>query len=308
MQPITEDFFCALLAQSCGEPIAGTATESIGVWLALEVPQVWGAKALPDSNLPPAVKERLAAWEKLTPGVRLQFIKQGVSFCGEGILFFVALGDEADPVLYRFQLSDYRDLLEFDLASVMARDPRYDAQRHEDSLFLVCTNGKRDRCCAKWGLPLYQTMAAMAPAQVWQTTHTGGHRFAATLVSLPQGIGYGWLEPVDAAPLINAHARGHLYRLDRLRGRSCYDRIVQAAECFLRQQSGQTAFGAYRLQRATQIDETHWGVEFQTSDGNEVHRLELEAVPDAFANPHSCGKPADETVAALRLTSYFNAS
>lgn len=304
IEPLTEDFFCSLLAQSYGEPIAGTATASTYVWLALEVPRPWGAKALPESDLPPAVKERLASWEKGIPGARLQFIKQGAALSGDAILFFVALGDEADPVLYRFQLETYEDLLDFDLGSVIRRDPVHEPQRHAEPLFLICTNGRRDRCCAKWGLPLYQTMAEIAPAQVWQTTHTGGHRFAATLICLPQGIGYGWLGLDDAAPLIDAHRRGHLFRLDRLRGRSCYDRIVQTAEWFLRQQSGETALDAYRFQRSIELAEDRWRVEFREASGDRRHCLELEAIADVYANPHSCGKPADELVSDLRLHTY----
>jgi hypothetical protein len=51
-------------------------------------------------------------------------------------------------------------------------------------MLLVCTNGRRDVCCALWGQRFYAAAAALLP-NVWQTTHLGGHRFAATAVSLP---------------------------------------------------------------------------------------------------------------------------
>ena len=52
----------------------------------------------------------------------------------------------------------------------------------DDPLYLVCTHGKRNVCCARLGGPLAQALAARHPGQVWETTHVGGHRFAANLV------------------------------------------------------------------------------------------------------------------------------
>ena len=52
---------------------------------------------------------------------------------------------------------------------------------------LVCTNGRRDVCCAVKGRPLALGMAALHPDRVWEVTHTSGHRFAPTAVLLPAG-------------------------------------------------------------------------------------------------------------------------
>ena len=49
----------------------------------------------------------------------------------------------------------------------------------DDPVFLVCTHAKRSACCARFGAPLAQALAARQPRQVWETTHVGGHRFAA---------------------------------------------------------------------------------------------------------------------------------
>lgn len=304
VETIPEDFFCSHLAQSCGEQIAGTAAASTTVWLALEVPRPWGAKALPESNLPAPVKERLDRWQQTVPGARLQFIKRESGFVTDGVLFFVGLAGEEAPVLYRFQLDGYEDLLNFDLASVVARHPRHEHHRHDAPLFLVCTNGKRDRCCAKWGLPIYRAMVDYAGEQVWQTTHTGGHRFAATLVCLPEGICYGWIDSEDVVPLIEAHRRRRLYRVDRYRGRACYNRVVQAAEALLREQTGVMDLAAYRLHKQEQITESHWRVTFVCLDSSTQHSLNVEVAPSAFANPLSCGKTEGETVPQVHLHNY----
>jgi hypothetical protein len=129
-----KDFFCVQVAQACEEQIAGTATEKVTIWLALEVPESWGAKALPESSLPAAVKAQLDQWQRQIPGVRVQLIKQGARFAGEGIAFFVALADEASPQLYRFQLARYEDLLAIDLAAVAARHPDYAPQQFREPI------------------------------------------------------------------------------------------------------------------------------------------------------------------------------
>ena len=52
---------------------------------------------------------------------------------------------------------------------------------------LVCTNGRRDVCCAVRGRPLAAHAARVAPGRAWEVSHTGGHRFAPTAVLLPWG-------------------------------------------------------------------------------------------------------------------------
>lgn len=296
---ILQDFYCTELARSSEEQLAGSAAELTTVWLALEVPQAWGGKALAECDLPAAVKDRLKEWEKHVPGARVQFIKQSAQFAADGILFFVGLATDDDPRLYRFVLQEYADLLALDLAALVARDPAFDALRSDEPIFLVCTNGKRDRCCAKWGLPLYRHMAAAAPEHVWQTTHIGGHRFAPTLVCLPESVTYGWLDLEDAEPLIHAHQRGDLYRLDRYRGRSTYAAPVQVAEAFLREETGVLALGAYRFVSQSE-DGSGLSIEFADADGSDRHRILLEGYLSSFANPNSCAKTEGEPAMQYR--------
>lgn len=57
---------------------------------------------------------------------------------------------------------------------------------------LVCTHGRRDRCCGAAGTDLALRLAADpgclgAGVELSRTSHTGGHRFAPTAVVLPEG-------------------------------------------------------------------------------------------------------------------------
>jgi hypothetical protein len=63
---------------------------------------------------------------------------------------------------------------------------------------MVCTHGSRDTCCATFGFPIYRTLRALSrdlpTTRVWRASHFGGHRFAPTLVDLPDGRCWGFLD------------------------------------------------------------------------------------------------------------------
>ena len=63
---------------------------------------------------------------------------------------------------------------------------------------LVCTHGRRDACCGSRGIELLADVAR-APAisaavRTWRTSHTGGHRFAPTVIVLPTGTMWAWTD------------------------------------------------------------------------------------------------------------------
>jgi hypothetical protein len=101
---------------------------------------------------------------------------------------------------------------------VMADDPGaadLDAYRQEPAAtrdLLVCTHGAVDACCAKFGYPVYRRLRQIAaesalpvPVRVWRCTHFGGHRFAATLLDMPEGRYLG--AAGGAAPAASGAAR-----------------------------------------------------------------------------------------------------
>ena len=235
---MTLTHICSQLSSTSGEAIYGTAGNGTDVWFVLEYPGVWGGKAMEESKLDDALKAHLQQAVAATPGARLQLIKRGENRNGHSLSFFIGLSMQDTAALYRFKLADFTDLAAMDLPAIVAEirsaPARYAAHKHDEPLFLVCTNGSRDRCCGTLGVPVYLTMAAYAGDQVWQTTHTGGHRFAATMIVLPHGLYYGRLGAEDATAIVDSYNAGDVYALDRYRGRSCYLAPVQAAEYYLR--------------------------------------------------------------------------
>jgi len=72
---------------------------------------------------------------------------------------------------------------------------------------LVCTQGSHDVCCGSRGSVLVGELAAARPdLQVTRVSHTGGHRFAPTAVSLPDGRMWGRLDLAAALAVIDRSA------------------------------------------------------------------------------------------------------
>lgn len=106
---------------------------------------------------------------------------------------------------------------------------------------LVCTHGTIDVACAKFGYPLYRNLRdtyADDDLRVWRVSHFGGHVFAPTLMDMPTGHYWAYIEEAQADQIIRRTGdvgalRGH-YRGWAGMGRS----FAQVAERELWQREG----------------------------------------------------------------------
>lgn len=284
------DAYCSALSLEAGEPLIGSAPHN-QVWLLLEYTRPWGTKVLPESDLSDAVKGRLSGLLKAIPKSNLLFIKREIRGAA-GIRFYVALARERDPLLYEFHLGGYDDLVDLNIEGAAAGQGDA-AHLTRDELFLVCTNAKRDRCCAKFGLPLYRALSDYASSSVWQCSHIGGHRFAPTSLFFPHGINYGRIDSGKTSFLIDEYRRGRIV-LDHLRGRVCYDSAAQAADYFLRRELELNDLDALRLHDSHETEQDRWIVRFNEPEQNLIHSVQV--VKDAL------GKDAITSCAAAEQT------
>ena len=294
--------FCAALSAQAGEPLFATAAPT-SVYLLLEDQQTWGKKAVEDSRIPEPVKTRLSAFAKELPAAKFLLVKGPPA--PEGPRFFVAVTDYAGAALYEFPLRQYEDLLAFDLPAVLSGAAQYQAWRRTQPLFLVCTNARRDACCAKFGLPVYEALQAAtshSPTPLaWQMSHVGGHRFAANLLILPHGLLYGRLSPADVPALLEAHHNDRVL-VERLRGFTGYTEPVQAADYFLRQQTGQTGMRAFQLLDERSETPQEWRVRF--TDGSQVHSLAVALEKSETSIYESCTLDKTTALKRYRLLDY----
>jgi hypothetical protein len=97
-----------------------------------------------------------------------------------------------------------------------------------EPMLLVCTQGTRDACCAVRGRPIVAQLAKEWPDETWECTHLGGHRFAGTLLSLPDGACLGYLDPSGATGVVRDLVEGRVPAA-HLRGVTRWEPAVQAA-------------------------------------------------------------------------------
>jgi hypothetical protein len=115
-------------------------------------------------------------------------------------------------------------------------------------LWGVCTQGTRDACCARLGRASAAALTSWPgqdPDQVWEISHSGGHRFAPVLIAWPEGLAYGRVPDARLGELVETRRRGHVVP-DLLRGRVHLTEPEQAAELALRDRLGLTGLDDLR--------------------------------------------------------------
>ena len=244
--------FCADESRENDEPLQATASR-VDHWLLIEYRSVWSHDAFTGSGLTEQVKAYLREQLEARRRTRLLFIRARSRRGRPGLVAYSATSREGQEGLRRVELEDYRDLLDVDLAGG-AGEPL------EHPLLLVCTHGKHDPCCARYGRPLYDALAdELEEDWVWQCTHVGGDRFAGNLVCLPHGLYYGRLDRPAAAAVLDELLAERIH-LDAYRGRSCYPFAVQAAERAVRSDTGLTGLDDLRLVAAHRHEDGAWTV------------------------------------------------
>lgn len=256
---------CAAVRQACGEPVFGTAPERATAWLLVEQPGPWPSSGPPLGLAPEVVRVWKAAGDA---GVRCQWIRPAQQRWSSTATVF-AVGVRPGGVwVERRRLDDLRELAELDIATLAEGRPPGFGAATDQRIVLVCTHGKRDVCCARLGRPFAVRLDRRLPGIVWETTHLGGHRFAATTVTLPDGVYHGGLTTADTERFVSAVQDDRVV-LDRLRGRAGLPAPVQAADYYAR-----LRLGVHRLSGLVPLRHDRVG-----QDG--TVRVELEMVGGA---------------------------
>jgi hypothetical protein len=225
-EPDSAKPFCAETSRAHAESLHATASR-VDTWILLEYRGLWAHDAVDGSTLSPALKAYLVAERVRLPHARILFVRRPERRTKDGLIAYVARSTEGERELRRLELERHDDLLGLDLET--AGTPV------DHPLFLVCTHGKHDRCCSRFGRPLYDAVREQVDeGWAWQSSHVGGDRFAGNVVVLADGVYYGRVEPADAWVVVEAALERRVY-LPLYRGRSCYGFAAQAAELAVRE-------------------------------------------------------------------------
>ncbi len=246
---------CSVGSARLDEPAYGTAAVARG-WIALEQPGPWGRDAAAQSHLDDELGRELNT-RAAAAGGRFVLIRAAGAHPDDhhdrARTVLVSCGLPGREWLLTGSVTDPQTLLDLDVdaltrgdrAAVVASLPGLVAS---SPVFLVCTNGRRDVCCAVRGRPVARDAAAQRPGQVWETSHTGGHRFAPTGVLLPSGVTLARVDGPDVVAALDAAALGelpvHLLGPRHDRGRSALPPAAQAAESAVRALTGAIGLNA----------------------------------------------------------------
>ncbi len=229
------DPVCSAISLAWGEPLYATAS-IVRNWLLVEHPGAWGPAALTESGLPSHLSAGLASLSE-EQGVRVLLIRRPVRPADSSRHCFVAHTGRHNRWIEERVVDDLDQLLAVDF-SPMRRGRRVGfGDLRREPLYLVCTNGRHDQCCANLGRPVARALHARRDGMVWESSHFGGDRFAGNLVCLPHGLYFGRLGPDEAATVVDAYERGRI-AVEFYRGRAGDPFVVQAADCLLRAETG----------------------------------------------------------------------
>ena len=295
---MADRFSCSLTSAAGDEPLFATASQ-VRRWILVEQPGPWGINAVTQSDLPIDVATRLHAGARAA-GARLLLIRRhGRSAPGRRACFAVVSTKDQRRV-ERFAFDDPAELLAVDW-SPLRRFDSVGGEVSDDPLYLVCTNGSHDTCCARFGRPVAAALSVAYPERTWEASHFGGDRFAGNLVFLPDGIYYGRVAPEEAVALVARHAEGRL-SLPHFRGRSFEPFLAQAAEHFVREERGLTHVDEVLPVQVDDLGDGVFRVLLRTAAGESVSAT-IECAPAPDLQQLTCRSTSPEHPPRYRLIS-----
>jgi hypothetical protein len=279
---------CSDQSRAVGEPMGGSAVADVDAWLLIEYREAWTAD-IADVALPEAARAWLTECGRKHRRLRTQLIK---NVRAEGPLAVYVVLTGARARIRRFTLESHAELPTIDIDGLLSGE-RDGGVPGPKAIYLVCTHGRRDRCCALHGVALWQAMNKLDldGCELWQSSHQGGHRFAATMLYLPAGLHYGRLLPEEARALSEAHQRGELYDLARYRGQTRYGAAVQTMEVWLRQELEAMRIADVELLGCALEEGERWTSRFRTHD-DMLHKITAE--PRSGKKPRRASCASDE--------------
>lgn len=169
---------------------------------------------------------------------------------------------------------------------------------HIRDLF-VCTHGSHDRCCGMFGYEIYQRLvkeyASLDHFRVWRVSHLGGHRFAPTMLDMPEGRYWARIAADDLDILVRRS--GPFSALaSKYRGWGGVGKFEQFLEREIGVREGWDWIGYMKSGRSVAMEDgtVHVTIDYTSADGTITGRYEGKVMPSHIAKVGGCGKPLEE--------------
>lgn len=195
-------FFCANNSRELEEDMIGTATK-YETYILVECPTPWGYEAFNSKWVPDNLKVLVTEVEKKKLPMRFLLIANDETHRVKETTLLIYQQQEGLSNGYKkqeFKLPNIElvaGVINKWLAGITSN---YEVENHITRDILICTHGSHDQCCARYGNPFYFhgqksiDDLQLENVRMWRSSHFGGHRFAPTMIDLPQGRYYGRLD------------------------------------------------------------------------------------------------------------------
>ncbi len=204
----SERRLCSVVSKAAREDPGGCGAPIVG-YLGVEVAPPWKYEVTESPRFPDGLREAVERVREAGAISKFTALFPDPSYSREGYTRALYLRKPPGPFA-SYLKSEYvvpeDEIVPF--VEALAGEPGglsrfgpYEEDASRVRSILVCTHGSHDACCGKFGLPVYETLrqgyaaASEGRLRVWRTSHIGGHRFAPTLIDLPEGRYWGRLEP-----------------------------------------------------------------------------------------------------------------
>jgi hypothetical protein len=276
-----------------------TATSGIGWVVALQCEGPWAPKTLETPALAGPLRERLAALEAALP-LRVQLLRRGApdtatppgAGASDCVVLTARVAADGSGWVRRRRVRSPEEVASWSEVELLA-GPSASEERVAEPVVLVCTHGRRDRCCARHGRSVFEDLAQTEGLEVWQTSHLGGHRFAATALVLPSGVMLGRLGEVPGGHVAAALREGRIPELACYRGNVTLPEPAQAAEHALRGERGELRATAVRVEACEAAGPSAWQVRLR--HGGMLRTYAVHQTRGSVLRPMSCGKEPEPT-------------
>ncbi len=226
--------FCSVQSLRLAEPLLGSATHA-SAYVFITWPKArWANNALFSPGLPETLSHLLAAWKDERRILTRLISRPDYSHDPETVRVMIfspahTHGLEAERVPLERLEACLRAGFEDNDWSAFAPIPD-----NQHTLF-CCTDGKHDNCCAKFGFAAYTALtqkAAKRPANwhIWESSHLGGHRFAATALTFPHAFMLGRMPAGETMASVLGALEAGQPPMDYYRGNGFLDPVSQLAD------------------------------------------------------------------------------
>tara|TARA_B100000945_G_scaffold119119_1_gene94764 strand:- start:602 stop:1552 length:951 start_codon:yes stop_codon:yes gene_type:complete len=223
--------FCSIETRQIGEPLAGTAPYAKHFVLITWPKKYWQYDALESKGgFPTGLKKWMKSQSAISGKVSVRLVSRkelnnesvDIYIYPEKICYLNIKPEKIFGVLNSHFINECSLK---NIPKIIKKDQ-----------ILVCTHGRHDKCCAKFGQELAENLRDQLKDQqdkieVFDSSHLGGHRFAPTMIDFPSGSSYGHLTSSEIPDYLESRKQGMVYA-EAYRGSVFLHDLIQVAEAY----------------------------------------------------------------------------